>query len=152
MDCSDECLYQLRVDRAAAELFSQLLSSVSAGFFLHQLQIHFHVPGKTFCQSVALRHRRCADAGTWIVFLLSCLSVGRRFGDGRFPCYRSPWSLCFTRGPHGLDSELSWFLCDLDFDSSLPHSMAYSARGFYSQSTHNHSLLSFYHLLVNRAI
>src|SRR5882762_10683755 len=136
MDCSAECLHQLRVDRAAAELFSQLLSSVSAGFFLHQLQIHFHVPGKTFFQSVALRHGRCADAGTWIVFLLSCLSVGRRFGDGRFPGYRSPCSLCVPRGPHGLDPELSGFLCDCDIDSRLPDPLAYAARGFDSRSPH----------------
>src|SRR5260370_38220965 len=93
MDCSAECLYQLRVDRAAAELFSQLLSSVSAGFFLHQLQIHFLVPGKTFCKSVALRHLQFAETGTWIGFLFSCLSVRTRFGDVRFPFYCSPFSL-----------------------------------------------------------
>src|SRR5260370_16418080 len=120
MDCSAECLYQLRVDRAAAELFSQLLSSVSAGFFLHQLQIHFHVPGKTFCQSVALRHRRCADAGTWIVFLLSCLSVGGRFGDGGFPGYPTPSSLCFPRGPHRFFPSLSRFLSDSPILSPFP--------------------------------
>src|SRR5258708_8914851 len=100
MDCSAECLHQLRVDRAAAELFSQLLSSVSAGFFLHQLQIHFHVPGKTFFQSVALRHRPCADAWTWLVFLLSCLPLGRRFAVGPMLVYLSPVSLFFPPFPH----------------------------------------------------
>src|SRR5258706_2282633 len=128
MDCSAECLHQLRVDRAAAELFSQLLSSVSAGFFLHQLQVHFHVPGKTFFHSVALRHGRCADAGTWIVFLLSCLSVGRRIGGGRIPGYPSPCSPCVTRGPHSLDAELSRVLSDCDIASRLTDPLAHAAR------------------------
>src|SRR5580700_2072908 len=146
MDRSAERLYQLRVHRAATELLAQLLSSVPTGFFLDQLQIYFHVPGKAFFQSLAIRHRRGADLGAWIVFLLSGLSMGRRFGDGGFPCYRSPCSVCLPRGAHGPDPELPGFLSGRHADSRLPHPLAYAARGFDSRSPHVTALLSF-HLL-----